>query len=277
MVQLGERVTQGQELAVIDSGDLAQAYADIDKAKSVVTLTKKALDRQLSLEKIGGVAIKDREQAQSDYNQAVAELDRSETRLRAIGVPDSQKAESRLLTLKAPVAGSLIDLQVARGAFLNDPTAAIMTIADLATVWVTANVPESDTARVSKGQDVEVVLPAYPGEVFAGKVLFVSDILDPDTRRTKVRIAFNNPDIRLKPNMFAETTFLSPKRSAAIVPTRALILKDETDQVFVEVAPWTFESRPVEVSFQQGDRSVIERGLKPGERVVTQGGVLLND
>jgi cobalt-zinc-cadmium efflux system membrane fusion protein len=277
MVQLGERVTQGQELAVIDSGDLALAYADIDKAKSVVTLTRKALDRQLSLEKIGGVAIKDREQAQSDYNQAVAELDRSETRLRAIGVPDSQKAESRLLTLKAPVAGSLIDLQVARGAFLNDPTAAMMTIADLATVWVTANVPENDTARVSKGQDVEVVLPAYPGEVFAGKVLFVSDILDPDTRRTKVRIAFNNPDIRLKPNMFAEATFLAPKQAAPVVPTRALILKDETDHVFVEVAPWTFEARPVEVSFQQGDRSVIERGLKPGERVVTSGGVLLND
>jgi cobalt-zinc-cadmium efflux system membrane fusion protein len=277
MVQLGERVTQGQELAVIDSGDLAQAYADIEKAKSVVTLTRKALDRQLSLERIGGVAIKDREQAQSDYNQAVAELDRSETRLRAVGVPAGQKAESRLLTLKAPVAGSLIDLQVARGAFLNDPTAAIMTIADLGTVWVTANVPESDTTRVAKGQDVEVVLPAYPGELFAGKVLFVSDILDPDTRRTKVRIAFDNPDVKLKPNMFAEATFLAPKQTAPVVPTQALILKNETDQVFVEVAPWTFEARPVEVSFQQGDRAVIERGLKPGERVVTKGGVLLND
>jgi len=74
MVQLGERVVQGQELAVIDSGDLAQAYSDIEKARSVLTLTKKALDRQLGLEKAGGAAIKDREQAQSDYNQAVAEL-----------------------------------------------------------------------------------------------------------------------------------------------------------------------------------------------------------
>src|SRR5262249_1364426 len=157
------------------------------------------------------------EQAQSDYNQAVAELDRSETRLRAIGGLTGQKEESRLLTLKAPVAGSLIDLQVARGAVLNDPTAAIMTIADLGTVWGTANLPESDTAGVTKGQDVEVALPAYPGEVFAGKVLFVSDILDPDTRRTKVRIAFNNPDIRLKPNMFAEATFLAPKQAAPVV------------------------------------------------------------
>jgi cobalt-zinc-cadmium efflux system membrane fusion protein len=281
MVELGERVTRGQDLAVIDSGDLAQAYADIEKAKSVVALTKKSLDRQLGLEKAGGTAIKDREQAQSDYNQAVAELERAGSRLRAIGVPADQKAdqrdEARLLTLKAPVAGSVIDFQVARGAFLNDPTAAIMTIADLGTVWVTANVPENDTALVTKGQDVEVALPAYPGEVFAGQVLFVSDILDPDTRRTKVRIAFANPDVRLKPNMFAEATFLAPRQMVPVVPTQALVLKNETDQVFVEVAPWTYEARPVEVGFQQGDRAVIERGLKPGERVVMKGGVLLND
>lgn len=277
MVQLGERVTQGQELAVIDSGDLAQAYADIEKAKSMVTLTRKALDRQLGLEKAGGAAIKDREQAQSDHIQAVAELGRAQSRLRAIGVPADQKEESRLLTLKAPVAGSVIELQVARGAFLNDPTAAMMTIADLGTVWVTANVPENDTALVTKGQDVEVVLLAYPGEVFAGKVLFVSDILDPDMRRTKVRIAFANPDVRLKPNMFAEATFLAPRQMVPVVPTQALILKNETDRVFVEVAPWTYEARAVEVGFQQGDRAVIERGLKPGERVVMKGGVLLND
>jgi len=276
-VQLGERVVQGQELAVIDSGDLALAYADIEKAKSVRTLTKSALDRQLSLEKAGGTAIKDREQAQSDYNQAIAELDRAETRLRAIGVPADQKEQSRLLSLKAPVSGSVIDLQVARGAFLNDPTAAIMTIANLGTVWVTANVPERDTALVVKGQDVDVVLAAYPGEVFAGKVLFISDVLDPDTRRTKVRIAFENPDIMLKPNMFANATFLAPKQMVQVVPTSALVLKNETDRVFVEVAPWTFEARPIEVSFQQGDQAVVEGGLKAGEHVVVKGGVLLND
>ena len=277
-VQLGERVEQGQELAVIDSGDLALAYSDIEKAKSVRTLTKAALDRQLALEKAGGTAIKDREQAQSDYNQAVAELERAEVRLRAMGVPEhQQKEQSRLLSIKAPVSGSVIDLQVARGAYLNDPTAAIMTIANLGTVWVTANVPERDTALVTKGQDVDVVLAAYPGEVFASKVLFISDVLDPDTRRTKVRIAFDNPDIRLKPNMFADATFVAPKQMVDVVPTSALVLKNESDQVFVEVAPWTFEARTVDVGFQQGDQAVIKSGLNAGERVVVKGGVLLND
>ncbi len=277
MVQLGERVVQGQDLAVIDSGDLAQAYSDIEKARSVLTLTKKGLDRQLGLEKAGGTAIKDREQAQSDYDQAVAELERAQSRLRAMGVPADQKEQSRLLTLKAPAAGSVIDLQVARGAFLNDATAAIMTIANLGTVWVTANVPEKDTALVTTGQEVDVVFSAYPGEVFAGKVLFISDVLDPDTRRTKIRIAFENPAMKLKPNMFADATFLAPRQVMQVVPTQALVLKDETDRVFVEVAPWTFEARPVEVGFQQSDQAVVEHGLKAGERIVVKGGVLLND
>jgi membrane fusion protein, heavy metal efflux system len=88
-VQLGERLAQGQELAVIDSGDLAQAYSDDEKARTMLTLTKQTLDRQIGLEKSGGGAVKDREQAQSDYAQAKSELDRAEVRLRAIGVPSN--------------------------------------------------------------------------------------------------------------------------------------------------------------------------------------------
>jgi cobalt-zinc-cadmium efflux system membrane fusion protein len=171
----------------------------------------------------------------------------------------------------------VIDLQIAKGDFLNDPTAAAMTIANLDTLWVTANVPEKDTALVTKGQSVDVVFTAYQKEVFKGNVLFVSDILDPDTRRTKVRIAFQNPDLRLKPNMFANATFLAPSRNMPNIPTTALVLRDEVDQVFVEVEPWTFEARPVDVAFQQDDRAVIERGLNPGERIVVKGGALLND
>src|SRR5262249_2151005 len=89
-VQLGERVTEVQDLAGIDSGDLAQAYSDVEKAQSSLTLTKRAFDRQTELLKIGGGATKDRDQAESDYAQAVSELDRSQTRLRSIGVSAEQ-------------------------------------------------------------------------------------------------------------------------------------------------------------------------------------------
>ena len=276
-IQLGERVERGQELAVIDSSDLAQAYADEDKARSAVKMTKQTLDRAVALEKYSAGSVKDRQQAENDHAQAQAELERAQSRLRAIGASADPKLEGRKLSLKAPVSGSVIDLQVARGAHLNDPTAAIMTIANLDEIWVTANVAEKDTALAAQGQAVDVVFTAYPDEVFKGRVLFVSDILDPDTRRVKVRIAFQNSDMRLKPNMFSTTTFMTPKRTVPMVATTAVVLKNEADQVFVEIAPWTFEARPVEIDFQQGDQAVVAHGLKAGERVVVKGAVLLND
>src|SRR5262249_36280540 len=84
-------------------------------------------------------------------------------------------------------------------------------------------------------------------------------------------------DTKFKPNMFADATVLAPPQMMEVVPTQALVLKDETDRVFVEVAPWTFEPRSVEVGFQQGDQAVVDHGLRAGERIVVKGGVLLND
>jgi cobalt-zinc-cadmium efflux system membrane fusion protein len=276
-VQLGERVTAGQPLVVIDSPDLGSAYADYDRAKAAMALARKSLDRQRGLAKIGGAAEKDLQQAESDFANAEAELRRSEARLKQIGVDADSTAQSRTVTVAAPMAGSVIELDVGPGAYWNDATASLMTIADLRTVWVTASVPETDTAFVAKGQEVDVAFPAYPDQPMHGEVLFVSDVLDPDTRRTKVRIAFDNPQTRLRPGMFANVTFHAPARRAAVVPTSALVLKDERNQVYVETAPWTFEARTVDIGFQQGEEVVLRSGVAAGERVVVKGGVLLGD
>jgi membrane fusion protein, heavy metal efflux system len=276
-VQLGEQVEAGQPLVVIDSPDLAAAYADYDRAKVLLSLALKSRDRQRALVKIGGAADKDLQQGETDYATADAEMRRTEARLKQIGVDAETTNKARMVTVVAPMSGSVIDLAVAPGAFWNDSTAALMTVADLHTVWVTAGVPEKDIALVTKGQSVDVTFPAYPGEVFKGQVLFVSDVLDSDTRRTRVRIAFANPQARLKPGMFANASFYAPARKAAVVPTSALVVKDDATQVLVEVAPWTFEARTVEIGFQQGDQAVLTTGVKAGERVVVRGGVLLGD
>jgi cobalt-zinc-cadmium efflux system membrane fusion protein len=280
-VQLGERVHANQELVVLDSSDLATAYAEHDRAKVLLELAQKNRDRQRELLKSAATALKDQQQAETDYITAKVELERTEERLRQIGVaaePAGRSAgQSRMVAVISPISGSVIDLAAAQGAFWNDPTAALMTVADLGTVWVTASVPESDTALVTKGQSATVTFPAYPGEIFKGKVLFVSDVVDADTRRTRVRIPFQNPEMRLKPNMFASVGFVGPKQTLPVLPTTALVLRSDTDEVFVEVAPWRYEARSVEIGFQEGDRVVVKSGLKPGERVVVKGAVLLND
>jgi len=231
-VQVGDRVMQQQELAVIVRSDLAQSQASFE---------------------------------------------RPGTRLRALAAPVDETKETRLLSLKAPVAGSVIDLQMAPGAFLDDTSASIMTIADLGRIWVTMNVPKRDLALFDTGQSVETVLTAYPSEVFKGEAHFISGVLDTDTPGAKARIAFENPDTRLKPNMSAIATLFGPKQTVLIVPRAALIQKERTNEVFVEVAPWTFEARPVDIGFEQGDQAIVTRGLKVGDRVVAKGGALLND
>jgi membrane fusion protein, heavy metal efflux system len=286
-VQLGEEVVRGQPLAVLDSPDLASAYADYDRAKVLLGLAQKNRDRLRDLARSGGAALREQQQAETDYVTAEVENQRAEARLRQIGVDPESPDKSRTVTITAAVSGSIIDLAAAPGALWNDATAPLMTVADLSTVFVTANVPEKDTSLVAKGQQVDTVFAAYPGEVFSGQVLFVSNVLDPDTRRTKVRINIRNPAMRFKPGMFASATFFSPSQMMPVVPTSALVLKDDANQVFVEVPGdaggtsavrgKTFKAVPVEVGFEQGDVAVIQSGLKVGDRVVVKGGVLLND
>jgi membrane fusion protein, heavy metal efflux system len=175
------------------------------------------------------------------------------------------------------VGGSITMLAVAPGNMINDPTQPLMTIADLSTVWVTALVPEKDIAMVARNQDAEVSLVAYPDRVLHGKVLFVSDVIEPDTRRNKIRIAFANSDYALKPNMFATVALTGPARSQVVLPSSALLMNNDRTSVFVATAPWTFERRTVDPQLEEGSSVAIRSGVAAGEQVVVKGGILLND
>jgi cobalt-zinc-cadmium efflux system membrane fusion protein len=197
--------------------------------------------------------------------------------LKTLGVPLGNGASSRLLTVTAPVGGSVTALAVAPGNMINDPTQPLMTIADLSTVWITALVPEKDVASVSKNQDAEVSLTAYPDRVLHGRVLFVSAVIEPDSRRNKLRIAFANQDYALKPNMFAAVTLMGPAHSQVVLPSSALLMNNDRTSVFVATAPWTFERRTVDTQLEEGPSVAIRSGVEAGEQVVVKGGILLND
>lgn len=273
-VALGDRVTKGQMLAVIDSADLAQAFDDDEKAKDALDLTEKNLKRQEEQVKIGAASTKDLDQAKSDNNQAVAEYRRTQARLAVIG---AGQTNGRLLSVKAPIEGSITALSVSPGTMINDATETLMTISDLSTVWVTALVPETDIAAVAKDQAAEITMAAYPGQKLQGKVAFVSDVLDSDSRRDKVRIAFANPDHVLKPNMFATVTLSGADRAMPVLPSSALLMNNDRVSVFVATSPWVFERRTIQPDLREGTTIPIESGLQPGEQVVVQGGILLND
>jgi membrane fusion protein, heavy metal efflux system len=274
-VALGDTVKKGQRLATIDSGDLAQAVADAEKARATVKLTKSALERATGLNKAGGLALKELEQAQNDYHQATSELKRAEARLEVIGDSGTVSGQ-RQIVLTAPIDGTVTALDTAPGDFIDNATESMMTISNLEKVWVTASVQEKDLSFVQKDERVEVSLLAYPGEVFSGKVQVISQLLEADTRRNKVRISFDNPYGLFKLNMFASVRFFAPAAQSILVPSSALFIVNDTTSVFVEVAPWTFQRRPVVIESDY-EGSTIVRGLEPGTRIVVRGGVLLND
>jgi cobalt-zinc-cadmium efflux system membrane fusion protein len=276
-VSLGDRVKRGQVLAVIDSPDLAQAYDDNDKAASAATLAATNLKFQEAQFKIGAASQRDLNQARNDNEQAAAEYLRTREHLRAMDAPENARGAARLLSVRAPMDGAVTTLSTAPGATINDDTQPIMTVADLSVVWVTAFVAEKDVAAVARNDDAEVRIDAYPARTLHGKVLFVSPVIEPDSRRNKTRIAFANPDYDLKPNMFANVTLRGPARSRVVVPASALLMNNDRTSVFVETAPWTFERRTVEPLLQESSQVAILSGLQPGEKVVVRGGILIND
>ena len=118
-------------------------------------------------------------------------------------------------------------------------------------------------------------MSAYPEDTFHGKVLFVGDLLDLDTRSIKVRVAFSNADERLKPGMYGTVTFAEAAEREVMVPTSAVFQLGDTPSVFLETKPWTFQPRPVVIGSEQEGKTVIKNGLKAGATVVARQGVLL--
>lgn len=275
-VELGQHVTKGQVLAVLDSGDLAQAYSDLTKARDAMNLARKTLDRATAVEQAGGAAVKDLEAAHSGYAQAQSEYQRALTRLKALGGTPGDTA-AQPMQVRAPISGTITALSIAPGMYVNDPTASMMTIANIDKVWVAAQVPANQLGLVKQGQTATASVPAYPGRVFRGTVSSVDAVLDADTGRDKLRIAVANADHALKPNMYARASVDVAQPAQVFVPQSALLMNNDSTTVFVEVAPWTFERRTVELSYGEGEDARVVKGLKAGERVIVAGGVLLND
>lgn len=271
-IKLGALVKRDQILAVIESPGLAQASADMDKAQSLLKLTNAALKRAKSVNLAGGNTVKDVEIAASNNTQAQAEFNRAMATLKAMG----NNSFSWLL-IKAPMDGRVTALNYGRGSYITDPTAPLMTVSNLKSVWVTASIPENLVGAVSKNLPVEVFLLAYPNETLQGKVSFVSSFIEPDTRRNKTRIAFKNPNGKLQPNMYATVKIALTKPNQIIIPISAILMNNDTTSVFVETTPWTFERHDVELGAEEDDNVRVLKGLAAGDRIVTAGGVLVND
>ncbi|MCY0389333.1 efflux RND transporter periplasmic adaptor subunit [Robbsia sp. Bb-Pol-6] len=276
-VELGDTVRKGQLLAVLASGDMAQAVADYDKARDALDLARKTAIRTAGVEKAGASAAKDREAADSALTQANAEMVRAKTRLDALRGSTGKPVRTGQLTIFAPVSGVVTALNIGQGSVVGDPTATLITLTDIGAIWVSADVPEDQIGAVHLGQDASVTFSAYPGARAEGKVAVIGSAIAADTRRLPVRIALPNPAGHLKPNMFATVSLSVADDRHVVVPQSALLMNNDSTTVLVERSPWTFVRRRIELGTDEDSQARVLSGLKAGDRIVVRGGVLMND
>ena len=276
--QLGDPVKAGEALITMDSSDISSARADNAKAQSALLHAKQEFDRQKLLFDAEIAARKDYEAAQQSLASASADARAATDRLAQLGA-DVQASSRGSYVIKSPISGRVVDMAGSQGGYWNDVNASVMTVADLSKVWLSASVPERDLAHVDVGQEAHIALTAYPDLKLEGRVQYVGEIVDTATRSVKVRVAVDNREGRLRPGMFARVSFDGPGRDALMVPTTALLQGNVSTRVFVDKGRTDkgarFEPRDVQVGVQQDDKVEIRSGLAAGERIVVNGGVLL--
>jgi cobalt-zinc-cadmium efflux system membrane fusion protein len=274
-VALGDPVRVGQPLVTLDSPDFTSAQADYDHALVAFRQASNNLARERDLAQYGIAAQRDVEQAQTDYSQAQGDLRRAAAHLTLLGIDTATALKDQALVIRSPIAGRVTDLSVGVGEFHNDPTVSVMTVADIDTVYLAANVPEKDVHAVRVGEQASAVLAAYPRDTVRGAVTMVSDLVDTATRMTTARVRVPNPGGRLKPGMYGSIAFATRPQPAVVVPATSLLQVGDSVYVFVETRPWTLERRPVIVGIVDSGSAVVRQGLTRGQRIVASQVVLL--
>jgi cobalt-zinc-cadmium efflux system membrane fusion protein len=284
---LGEEVKQGDVLFTIDSPDLLQAESNLLATAGVLELQKRTLARVTGLLKSGGSAQKDVDQSTSDQQTAEGNFKAARNAVRIFGKTDEEidhilaqrKVDSTLL-VPSPISGKVVARNAAPG-FLTQPGTppAPFSIADVSTMWMLANVIETDAPAYQLGQEVEVRVPAYPGTIFKGHVTNLGSMIDPNSHRQMVRSEIDDPRHLLRSGMYASFVIrVGDPVSSPAVPAEGVVREgDGTMTVWVTSDSRHFMKRTVKVGLQQDGWSQILEGLQPGETVVTDGAVFLSN
>jgi cobalt-zinc-cadmium efflux system membrane fusion protein len=275
LVKLGDKVRAGQPLVELSSPNVGQLQADAQKAMSDLTVAEKATERVHKLQAEGAVADKEVAQVDSDYRKAKSDYARTTAHLKSLGVSASDPAVG--VALRAQIAGIVVERNVLVGQEVRaDQAAPLLTISSLDSVWVLADAYEQDLSLVAEGDAVTIRVPAYPGETFLGKVSHVGDVVDPGTRTVKIRCVADNKNRRLKPEMFAKVDVQNAAgRKIVLVPSQAVLSEGDRSVVIVASEGNVFRSRRVDVGPESEGRVRILGGLRPGEKIVTDGAIFM--
>jgi cobalt-zinc-cadmium efflux system membrane fusion protein len=276
-------VQAGQVLARVTSPELTQAQLAYLRAHSATSLAERAVERAHQLIQADVIGSAELQRREAELAMARAELRAAADQLRLLGLPEpmvERLRESGQLAafagISATRAGVVIERKVSQGQ-VAQPGDPLFTVADLSTVWVVGALPEQAAGSVQLGQPVEVTVPALGQRKFSGKVVFVSDTIQPDTRTVTVRTQVDNASRELKPQMLATLRISGPAVQQLAVPQDAVVRESDRDHVFVQVAPGQFRLTPVELGSASSGLRPLLKGPAQGTPVVVDGAFHLNN
>jgi cobalt-zinc-cadmium efflux system membrane fusion protein len=276
LVQPGDKVKQGQTLAVIASPDFGQAQAEARRAQGDFALAQQNIARIKDLHQHGVAAAKDLNTAEADFARAESELQRTQARLKLYG---GGSDIDQTYALKSPLAGVVVEKTINPGQELRPDqmgsAPALFVITDPAYLWVVLDATEKDLPRLKLGKRIVIRVPAYPDTAFEAKITTVSDFLDPTTRTIKVRASLDNAQRVLKGEMFVTAAVNGDAGTVLQVPTRAVFFQGGRHFVFVDSGDDRFVRREVKVGDASNGNVTILSGLQSGQKVVSEGALLL--
>ncbi|WP_375783686.1 efflux RND transporter periplasmic adaptor subunit [Bradyrhizobium sp. Pha-3] len=286
-LNVGDEVAKGDRLFTIDSPDLLQAESSLLASAGVLELQTRTLARVRQLLKTGGGAQKDVDQATSDQQTAEGNYKAGRDAVRIFGKTDAEidrivadrKVDS-ILVVPSPISGRIIARNAAPGLFVQPGNApAPYSLADISTMWMVANVIETDAPSYRIGQPVEVRVPAYPNEVFRGRVTTLGLNIDPNSHRQLVRSVIDDPQHKLRAGMLASFTIeTEPPKLSVSVPLDAIVREgDGTMTVWVTTDGRKFDRRTVTIGMEQDGWRQILNGLAAGEKVASTGAIFLSN
>ncbi|WP_025039838.1 efflux RND transporter periplasmic adaptor subunit [Nitrosospira briensis] len=272
---LGMHVRTGNALVELDSPELGAAQSAYAEAMSDLNLANRAFQRIQELYDNGIAPRKEQEQAEDNLARARSEAERARLKLANLGSRPG-RMDNRFI-LHAPISGVVTERNINPGMEVrSDLAAPLFVISDLSDLWVQIDLFEKDIGLIHVGTKVLLHVPAYPAESFMATVSYISQVVDETSRTVKVRCILPNADGRLLPAMFAAIEVQSdPDDLAVVVPLTALFTEDESDWLYVNIGEFHYQKRPVKVGLRLKDQAVILEGLKPGERLVIHGALLL--
>ena len=212
-------------------------------------------------------------QAKAAVDQAQASREQALRRLAVLGLTPGDFQQQ--VVVRSPLAGKVLELSVVPGEYRTDTSSSVMTVADLATVWVTSQVSESYIRFIQVGEQVEISLVAYPNEIFAGHVSRIADTVDPQMRTVKVQAEMDNRDGRLRPEMYGSIHHVEATAKTVVIPAGAVVQNESDSVVFVETEPGRFDERAVTLGKRAGSVVRVLSGVKAGEVVAVDSVMLL--